>query len=78
MSISLDEIKRGESCVVERIIKDTPSMQLLIEAGLLPETRVKLVRKAPFGDPIEIRLRGYSLSLRRADASAIWVRKGTK
>ena len=43
----------------------------LMEMGLLPGTRLEAIRRAPFGDPLEIRLRGYSLSLRLADAGKI-------
>ena len=43
----------------------------LMEMGLLPGTRVDAIRRAPLGDPLEIRLRGYSLSLRLADAGKI-------
>jgi Fe2+ transport system protein FeoA len=39
-----------------------------MEMGLLPGTRVRVVRVAPLGDPIEIRLRSYSLSIRHAEA----------
>ena len=42
--------------------------------GLLPGTRVRLIRLAPLGDPLELRLRGYALSVRRAEATRI----GTK
>jgi Fe2+ transport system protein FeoA len=41
--------------------------------GLLPGTRLTLVRTAPLGDPLEIEVRGYRLSLRRADADSILV-----
>jgi len=46
----------------------------LFELGLLPGTEVTVVRVAPLGDPIEIRLRGYALSLRRTEARAVRVR----
>ena len=46
----------------------------LMEMGLLPGTRVRIVRFAPLGDPIELRLRDYSLSVRRAEAAGIRVR----
>lgn len=45
----------------------------LLELGLLPGTKVTLIRRAPMGDPIELRLRGYSLSIREAEASAVEV-----
>jgi len=41
--------------------------------GLLPGTRVTVVRAAPLGDPIELKLRGYALSIRRSEALAIEV-----
>lgn len=45
----------------------------LLEMGVLPGTEVTLVRRAPLGDPLELRLRGYALSLRRDEADAIVV-----
>lgn len=45
----------------------------LLEMGVLPGTPIEIVRVAPLGDPIELRLRGYALSLRRADAAAVTV-----
>ena len=61
----------GESAVVDRIGCDRRTAGRLMEMGLLPGTRVEMVRRAPFGDPLEIRLRGYRLSLRAADAAGI-------
>ena len=45
----------------------------LMEMGLLPGVRVTVARVAPLGDPLELRLRGYSLSIRRAEAAAVRV-----
>lgn len=53
----------GERCVARR----------LMEMGLLPGTTVRVARVAPLGDPIEIRLRSYSLSIRRVEARAVAV-----
>jgi ferrous iron transport protein A len=47
-----------------------------MEMGLLPGTEVRLVRTAPLGDPLEIRLRNYSLSVRGSEAARISVRWG--
>lgn len=47
--------------------------QRILEMGLTPGAACVVVRRAPFGDPIEVRLRGYSLSLRRHEAEAITV-----
>ncbi|MCX8090412.1 MAG: ferrous iron transport protein A [Verrucomicrobiae bacterium] len=50
----------------------------LMEMGLLVGTPVQLVRFAPLGDPVEIKVRGYHLSLRRHEADNIWVRIGSQ
>ena len=46
----------------------------LMEMGLLVGTPVELVRFAPLGDPVEIKVRGYNLTLRKHEAEQIWVR----
>lgn len=46
-----------------------------MEMGLLPGTSVRVVRVAPLGDPIELRVRNYSLSVRRAEAARIAVNR---
>lgn len=46
----------------------------LMEMGLLPGTGVRVVRIAPLGDPMELRLRDYALSVRRSEAAQITVR----
>ena len=46
----------------------------LLEMGLLIGTPVQLVRFAPLGDPVEVKVRGYHLTLRKHDAEQIWVR----
>jgi len=45
----------------------------LMAMGLTPSTEFKVIRRAPLGDPMEINVRGYSLSLRKQEASAILV-----
>jgi len=45
----------------------------LLEMGLLPGTRIEVVRYAPLGDPVEIKVRGYNLSLRKHEAEQVWV-----
>ncbi len=45
--------------------------QRLLEMGLVPGVEVRVVRQAPLGDPIEVRLLGYSLSLRRSEAAHV-------
>jgi len=45
----------------------------LMEMGVIPGVLVQVVKMAPFGDPIEVRVRGYSLAMRRSEADAIEV-----
>ena len=45
----------------------------LLEMGLIPGTSVQLIRRAPFGDPLALRVRGYDLSLRTAEARLVQV-----
>lgn len=50
-----------------------PIHQRLLELGVTPGAKIEVIRFAPLGDPIEVRVRGYHLSLRRREAEAIWV-----
>ena len=63
----------GSSAVVRRV-GCTPSVaRRLLELGLVPGTAVKVTRVAPLGDPLELRVRNYALSIRRAEAVGIEV-----
>jgi Fe2+ transport system protein FeoA len=67
----LGQLAPGDSGTVQRVRCARPIARRLLEMGLLPGTRVKVLRTAPFGDPVELELRGYALSIRRAEAMAI-------
>ena len=68
---TLDQLPIGTSAVVHHVGCDGPVARRLMEMGLLPGTTITTVRRAPLGDPLEIRLRGYLLSLRLADAALV-------
>ena len=68
---TLDQLPIGASAVVHHVGCDRPVARRLMEMGLLPGTRIETVRRAPLGDPLKIRLRGYLLSLRLAEAARI-------
>ena len=74
MKPSLVDLPLGQHAEIVSINCDRRLSRRLMEMGLLPGTRVRLVRSAPFGDPVELRVRNYSLSLRRAEAAKIAVR----
>jgi Fe2+ transport system protein FeoA len=74
---SLADLAVGGRGVVESVGGSPGLLQRLQEMGLTPGTEVEVVRFAPLGDPMEIRLRGYLLSLRREDARRIAVSSKT-
>ncbi len=67
----------GGSGTVSEINVAPTSRARLMEMGLLVGTAVELVRFAPLGDPVEIKVRGYHLSLRRHEAEQIFVRSAS-
>jgi ferrous iron transport protein A len=70
----LSSLAPGDRAVVTAINIPPANRGRLLEMGLLAGTTVELVRFAPLGDPIEIKIRGYHLSLRRNEADLILVR----
>ena len=73
-STSLAALKPGASAIVSEIRVPAESRGRILEMGLLVGTRVELVRFAPLGDPIEIKVRGYHLTLRKHEAEQILMR----
>ncbi|WP_417228825.1 ferrous iron transport protein B [Thermophilibacter sp.] len=70
--MNLDELEIGKDAVVASVDCDEASLrQHILDMGLTPGVEVTLMKRAPMGDPIEIRLRGYELTLRRDDAAHI-------
>lgn len=70
---SVATLRIGESAAVERIDGQGAVAVRLLEMGFVPGTHVEVVKVAPLGDPLELRVRGYHVSLRRAEASRIRV-----
>ena len=72
---TLDHLPSGKSCEILSLSNQSGTVKRrLIDMGLTPGTCVTLVKIAPFGDPMELSLRGYEMSLRKADAAQITVR----
>src|SRR5258705_8442372 len=70
----LTSVALGATATVAEIKLPPESRPRLMEMGLLVGTPVELVRFAPMGDPVEIKVRGYNLTLRKHEAEQIWVR----
>jgi Fe2+ transport system protein FeoA len=73
MPQSLDQLQAGQQARIEAIQTDGALGQRLLEMGLLEGEVIEVVGFAPLGDPMEIRLRDYRLSLRRKEAACISV-----
>lgn len=74
MAKSLSELGIGERCVVVKVNGEGAIRRRLFDMGVTPGTEIVLRKKAPLGDPLEIRIRGYELTLRKAEASCVEVR----
>lgn len=72
----LTSVALGTTATVTEINLPPASRPRLMEMGLLVGTKVELVRFAPMGDPVEIKVRGYNLTLRKHEAEQILVRCG--
>lgn len=71
--MTLDEMKIGSSAIITTVGGEGALRCRLLDMGLIPHTRVVLQKVAPMGDPIEIMVRGYELTLRVEDAKKIEV-----
>jgi DtxR family Mn-dependent transcriptional regulator len=69
----LSELKPGESATIVQVQARGAVRQRLIDMGMLPDTLVEVERKAPGGNPIWIKLKGFQLSLRREEAAGVTV-----
>ena len=67
----LSRLKVGQSGVVKAVLAQGALKQRLLDMGITPNTEIVLVKKAPLGDPLEISLRGYTLTLRGSEAEQI-------
>lgn len=71
--VNLKSLADGKSGIVEKIELTGATKRRLIEMGITPGTKITVLKRAPLGDPIEILLRGYSLTIRGTDAEQIQV-----
>lgn len=71
--MTLDQLKVGHSGVITVVGGEGALRRHLLDMGLTPKTRVMMRKVAPMGDPVELRLRGYELTLRLEDAREIGI-----
>ena len=71
--MTLDRLSAGESGVITAVGGEGVLRCRLLDMGLIPQTEVTVSKIAPMGDPMELQLRGYVLTLRKEDARSIEV-----
>ena len=71
--MTLTNLPIGKDARVIAVNGEGSMTRRLLEMGVIPGVSVQIVKMAPFGDPIEVRVRGYSLAMRRNEADAIEV-----
>ncbi len=72
-AIKLSELAIGAQATIREFSSSGPAFIRLREMGLIAGTPVTLIRAAPLGDPLEIKVRGYNLSLRKSEAEHVLV-----
>lgn len=75
MNLTLDKLKPGNSGIISAVGGEGAIRRRLFDLGLTPNTSVLVRKVAPLGDPIEVYLRGFELTLRKEDASHIQVKE---
>lgn len=69
--MTLAELAVGQNAIIKAVGGEGPLRLRFLDMGLIPHTQVTVIKVAPMGDPIEIRIRGYELTLRKEDAAQI-------
>ena len=77
---TLDQLNEGESGIIRKVGGDGALRRRLLDMGLTNGAPVKMIKTSPLGDPVEYKVRGYHLSLRKSEAISIEVeiKKGKK
>ncbi|HIU66510.1 MAG TPA: ferrous iron transport protein A [Candidatus Caccomorpha excrementavium] len=73
--MTLRDLKPGETGVVASIGTKGAMKRRIMDMGVTPGTQIKVIKVAPLGDPIEVNIRGYELSLRKEEANQILINK---
>ena len=69
--MTLAELSPGQRGIIQKVGGEGALLRRLLDMGLTPKTKVEVRKRAPMGDPIELFLRGYVLTIRLEDASKI-------
>lgn len=73
MTKLLSDFTVGESGIITKVNGEGRIRRRLFDMGITPQAEVKMRKKAPLGDPIEVTVRGYELTLRKVEAACVEV-----
>ena len=73
METTLDQLKPGNRGKVIQVRGERGTRRRILDMGIIPGAGIEVIRRAPLGDPVEFRIKGYNLSLRKAEAKLISV-----
>ena len=73
--VELASLRPGEVGIVASVEAAPAIGRRLLDLGFIPKTRIRVLRRAPLGDPVSYELRGYQICLRRRDAARVLVRR---
>lgn len=73
MQKTLDQLMIGDEAIISNVLGEGRVRRRLLDMGITPGAKVYLRKKAPLGDPMEITIRGYELTLRKVEASQVVV-----
>ena len=71
INMTLKEVKTGQTVTVEKLLGDGAVKRRIMDMGITKGTEIYVRKVAPLGDPVEVTVRGYELSIRKADAELI-------
>ena len=69
--MTLHQLPIGQSAIITKVGGEGELRYRFLDMGLIPRTKVKIMKVAPMGDPIQIHLRGYDMTIRKEDAAMI-------
>jgi len=74
MEKQLSDLKPGEKAIIVKVGGERSVRRRMLDMGLVKGAEIKVIRRAPLGDPVEFQLKGYNLSLRKEEAKNVFVR----
>ena len=73
--MTLRQVKKGQTVVVEKLLGEGAVKRRIMDMGITKGTEIFVRKVAPLGDPVEVTVRGYELSIRKADAELIQLKE---